>query len=591
MDNGQVFPGALPEIFSGWSADQLDLIPGDGFWTRIEQIAVKGEMTRGLDTAMRGKSSPRIWLFLHEPGRGELSAAVAMSFARELAFRDQAALLLDGDDREQALTRWSGRLEAEGWIDLARYGTSVLTSGVPMPFVGRRGYFLGVGSFAPTDVTGEEVDTLITRLRRQADDLLIVAPADGLGRMWAPAASIRVLCWDRQAMPAEGAGAVADGFAEAGCPLTAVVSFQDTEAAEEILVDQVLAEVDFPSEESVSVPETTDEVSEALVDEVIEEVAAEVDEDPIEKPVEEPAEELAVELAEDPVGEPRWRDLPLEGGDLGEEQDADDLEWVPPEPEPVPETRGETSRVFWFGALAAVIIIAAIGVYYFKFVKLPSEGHFEQVDVVGEARSTTGGSGDGDQAGSDAGQVHIPSTAADDSLGGSLGSSGIPAHADSLNTVPGVGDEVGVAEESGEALETSDPETLAKDIPQDTAAGVGQETTPAETLTQPTEDDVSEAVVFDMGPYEEPVGSKGWALHVYSLPDSSGTVKQVRELDRRGFTSAVRIFDLGEKGRWRRIYLGSFASRGEAKEAMPALLENLRVDWAKAERFSVSAPE
>ena len=119
---------------------------------------------------MQGKSSPRIWLFLHEPGRGDLSAAVAMSFARELAFRDQAALVLDCDDRDQALTRWAGRVEAEGWIDLARYGTSVLTSGVAMPFVGRRGYLLGVGSFAPTDVTGEEIDTLLTRLRRQADD-------------------------------------------------------------------------------------------------------------------------------------------------------------------------------------------------------------------------------------------------------------------------------------------------------------------------------------------------------------------------------------------------------------------------------------
>ena len=153
MDHQQDFPGGLREIYSGWSGSELDLVPGEGFWARIEQIAVKGEMTRGLDAAMQGQSSPRIWLFLHEPGRGDLSAAVAMSFARELAFRDQAVLMLDCDDRDQALTRWAGRIEAEGWIDLARYGTSVVTSGVAMPFVGRRGYFLGVGSFAPTDVT------------------------------------------------------------------------------------------------------------------------------------------------------------------------------------------------------------------------------------------------------------------------------------------------------------------------------------------------------------------------------------------------------------------------------------------------------
>ncbi len=146
MENQNGFPGALPAIPSGLEGGQVDLVPGEGFWARIEQIAVKGDMTRGLDTAMHGRPSPRIWLFLHEPGRGELSAAVAMSFARELAFRDQAALVLDCDDQDQALTRWAGRVEAEGWIDLARYGTSVLTSGMPMPFVGRRGYLLGVGS-------------------------------------------------------------------------------------------------------------------------------------------------------------------------------------------------------------------------------------------------------------------------------------------------------------------------------------------------------------------------------------------------------------------------------------------------------------
>lgn len=96
---------------------------------------------------------------------------------------------------------------------------------------------------------------------------------------------------------------------------------------------------------------------------------------------------------------------------------------------------------------------------------------------------------------------------------------------------------------------------------------------------------------FDMGPYREPVGGGGWALHVYSLPDSAGTANQVRELDRRGFRSEVRVFDLGDKGRWHRIYLGSFTTRSGAKAAMPALLEKLRVDWAKPERLTDSAPE
>lgn len=567
MENGQGFPGALPEIISGWSADQLDLTPGEGFWSRIEQIAVKGEMTRGLDIALQGQSSPRIWLFLHEPGRGDLSAAVAMSFARELAFRDQAVLLLDGDDRELALTRWSGRVEAEGWIDLARYGTSVLTSGVPMPFVGRRGYFLGVGSFAPTEVTGEEIDTLITRLRRQADDLLIVAPADSLGRMWAPAASIRVLCWDRQTMSAEDAGAVATDLAGGECPLTAVVSFQGSGVAEEKLVESVFAEVDHPVDEPAAVEPKPEDV----VLDVPEDPPVSLDEKIVDKPVEDPVEDPVEASVVDPIGEdetggePGWRDLPLEKDAFDEGSGGDEEGWENPLTIPERETGGETSRVFWLGALAAVVVLVAIGVYYFKFVRVPSEGHFKPVELAAE---TTPG---------------VPvamgpdSVAVADSLALAQAAfeQGAPGSSEQLELVPDDPDPVAVEDE---VVDTSADEIAAGD------------TVPA-VEEQETETAADQAGVFDMTPYEEPVGAKGWALHVYSLPDSSGTANQMKNLDRRGFNSAVRIFDLGDKGRWRRIYLGSFASRTEAKAAMPALLEKLRVDWAKPERFSTSAPE
>ncbi len=115
-----------------------------------------------------------------------------------------------------------------------------------------------------------------------------------------------------------------------------------------------------------------------------------------------------------------------------------------------------------------------------------------------------------------------------------------------------------------------------------------------ETVVEPkndSQDDVPPALAvpvptgFDMGPYRETVGAKGWALHVYSLPDSAATAKQVRELSRRGFQSTARIFDLGAKGTWNRIYVGSFATRTQAKQAMPALLKKLREKWAKPQKF------
>ncbi len=561
MDQQNGFPGEIPVIPSGLSAGELDLVPGEGFWARIEQIAVMGEMTRGLDLAMQGQSSPRIWVFFHEPGRGELSAAVAMSFARELAFRDQAVLLLDCDDQNMALTRWVGRVEAEGWIDLARYGTSVLTSGVPLPFVGRRGYLLGVGSFAPTDVTGEEIDSLMTRLRRQADDLLLVAPADSLGRLWAPAAAIRIFCWDRKTMSGEEAGAISAGFTEAGCPLTAVTTFQETGAAGALLVDEVISETE-------SAPEAPEPV----------EPSEPETEKPTDQEQTESESESEAETVPESTEDADWQDLPLEKGDGAEEPDLEETgleeEEEPDEEEPdlqegpVPER--ETSRVFWVGALVALILIAVATVYYFQFVRVPPEGPFGPINVVTETVSP--GSGGEEMSGGTADRGEVPaSTVGTDSLAVSLADSVVDDE-DTLGSSAVTGSERESVADSAASLEVATGEPDPAD-----------EVQPEAPVTPPAG--------FDMSPYREPVGAKGWALHVYSLSNSPAIAKQVQELDRRGFQSKVKSFDLGEKGRWFRIYLGSFASRSEARQAMPALLEKLGEDWAKPERIETSAPE
>ena len=125
QDNTGSVPGGLPLLTSGWGAKDWDFEPGEGFWSRIAEISAQGSMSEVMDDAMEGKSAPRVWLILHEPGQPELATAAALAFARELGSRDQAALVLDCDDQSQSLTRWAERLELEGWIDLARYGTSV----------------------------------------------------------------------------------------------------------------------------------------------------------------------------------------------------------------------------------------------------------------------------------------------------------------------------------------------------------------------------------------------------------------------------------------------------------------------------------
>ena len=360
-------------------------------------------------------------------------------------------------------------------------------------------------------------------------------------------------------MSDEEAGAISAGFTEAGCPLTAVTTFQETGVAGALLVDEVISETE-------SAPEVPEPVAPS--------------EPETEKPSaqEQSETEIEAETVPESSEDADWQDLPLEKGDGAEESDLEETgleeEEEPDEEEPdlqeepVPER--ETSRVFWVGALVALVLIAVATVYYFQFVRVPPEGPFGPINVVTETVSP--GSGGEEMSGGTADRGEVPaSTVVTDSLAVSLADSMVDDD-DTLGS-PGVtGSERETVADTVASLEVTTGEPDQAD-----------EVQAEEPDTRPAE--------FDMSPYREPVGAKGWALHVYSLSSSPGIAKQVQELDRRGFQSKVKIFDLGEKGRWFRIYLGSFASRSEARQAMPALLEKLGEDWAKPERIETSAPE
>ena len=64
------------------------------------------------------------------------------------------------------------------------------------------------------------MEALLARLRRQADDILMVAPADGLGKMWASHANIRLLCWDQAAGGISQSPAIGLILCAGGVPLT-----------------------------------------------------------------------------------------------------------------------------------------------------------------------------------------------------------------------------------------------------------------------------------------------------------------------------------------------------------------------------------
>ncbi len=537
-------PGDLPLFSSGWGAGEWEFGPGEDFWQRIARIGADSPLAEHMDSAMEGKSSPRVWLIMHEPGQPELSTTVALAFARELAARDQAALVLDCDDQSQDLTRWAERVEAEGWIDLARYGTSILTSGVAMPFDGRRGYLLGVGSFAPTDVTAEEIKQTVSRLRRQADDLILVAPADAIGELWAPVAGIRLLCWDRASRPAADIEGLVASFAEAGCPLTGLVGFglpmvpgQAAEATPEV------APV-VPAEPEVDDAVSADDFESPVGEDVSEEAAPA---DDVEAP---PAASAA------------------DGGDSAAREPAEtraDSGWVDaPEPESG-EVRGRgTSGLFWFAAIAAVVTVGIMGAYWFKYSRdVPGSNEVAVATVSQEPPAVveTPGLGPGDLANQD-----DPATGGEEEA---------VAPIDTIAVVTGEPAESGAEAVSGasgtdQAAVVSEVVEKPVAAPEDVKPAIG--TAPAEPG-------------FSMAPYREPVGRGGWALHLYSFPNTKGTEAEVAELHRRGFTTEVRVVETLAKGRWWRVYVGSFASKAEARAAAPLLKEKLRTDWANPTRF------
>ena len=189
-------PGGLEILSTGLNLAELDLHGGEGFWDEVARYARESSLETQVDASIGGRAAPRVWAIMESPGAGPTAAAAALGIARLLADRGQAVVLVDVDENEPSLTRWLGRTELEGWIDMIRFGASLHSASDSLPSDNRRGSVLGVGSFAPTGVTPDEVADLLARLRRQADDLVMVLPAKLRSQPWFEASHIKLLCWD-----------------------------------------------------------------------------------------------------------------------------------------------------------------------------------------------------------------------------------------------------------------------------------------------------------------------------------------------------------------------------------------------------------
>ncbi len=497
-------PGGLPVFTTGWGAGSIQFTDESTFWDKVNKLISDGQLGENLDSAMAGHSSPRVWLFLHEPGEAHLSVAAALNFARELASRDQAVLLLDGDDEEADLTRWAGRQEIDGWIDLVRYGSSVLNCGIPMPFEGRRGYLLGVGSFIPADVTGPEVKDLLDRLKRQADDILVTAPADAVGRLWAAEADLRLLCWDRSQRSASLVNNLLESFESVEIPLTGLVGF--------------------------GLPKDLDEEIVAIPGELLDEL---VDEAVVEDEYESTADDQG-------AAKVLFSSMSEEDEEMAEEEEF--------------AHRKGNSRVFWLVVVVSLLMISAASIYYLKYLKVPSGGMFP---VVTQNEETSGErpaveSSLGEEAPVESGNTSLPSGTSED-----------------LNDQ--------VTEQSTELPADGEDSEMGQIDP---AEAELLPDTPNEVVETPQPKNE-----FGMDPYISPVGGDGWALHVYSFPDSVRAEMEMGVLAAKGFRSTFRAVEFKDKGRWFRVYIGNFKTKKEANAARNALMEKLGEDWANPVRF------
>lgn len=588
---------------AGHAAASLQFEAGAGFWPAIEQLATGDAVAGQLDALLAGATSPRTWLVLHEPGEAQLSCVAGLMLARALAGRGQNVLVLDIDEDEAALTRWTGRDETEGWIDVARFGASVLGAGIALPFRGGRGTLLGVGSFRPTDATEGEIVSLVGRLRHQGDDIVLVGAVGPAVVPWAKLASRRVLCWDPAMRAQDQLAQVCHPFAASGVPLTGLVAFGDVVApAAAAVEDEVAAaaadqrealDASAESAEADGVGGDVDDVDAGAIDADATDAdtidADTIDADEEVEPEEVESEEVESEDVEPEDDEPEDDEPedvePADGAAVDEPLVITHGASVPPAPDmaaradagrPLPPppvftrdadlglgVEGEaprgTPRVFWLATGVFVVALLGVAWYWSEYVRVPPGGYFTpvatQVDSLTDqaSRIAAAGSRGSDAANGTDRQVAEAAglTSIDDTLS-DVRKATQPTTAQPAATQP-----------------AATPSLTPATVPAKLAASAPA-TTPGTTAP------------FDRAAYEAPVGQAGWALHVYSVPDSAGAVKECAGLERAGFQAAVRIVEIKEKGgRWWRIYVGSFPSKKAAEAAMPALLDKLKADWAE----------
>jgi len=257
----------------------------------------------------------------------------------------------------------------------------------------------------------------------------------------------------------------------------------------------------------------------------------------VEEEVEEEEEEVAATAEPAGVDEPVPADQP-------EVARFPQVNWGSP-----PPPRRRSSPVFWGLAAGLIVVVGAIGFWWFFLAGPPEEPPTRDLARL-QPQVPAGPATELETE-----VAHRPESGQTES--------------DQREPEP-VTDRPAELAPVAEAVSEPDREPTAGGESGSPAAVGGQEETP---------------VGSDADPFAVPVGQAGWALHVYSLASQDAADRQIVFLQRMGVRAVWRVTAVPDKGRWFRVYLGSFPSRQAAAEAIPGLQTRLGIDWAMPARF------
>jgi len=222
---GRHGPLGLPLYPTGFAVAELRLDSGPMFWEEVQRLSA-GEALAGFVTDhLEAPGAPRVCVILAPPDETAARAAAALMTARALGRRGRRVAVVDGDDLSPDLTRWAGRSDTEGWIDVVRYGSSPSAAAAVLPWAAPGGLLLGVGSYQPSRATGDEVRALAATLLEQVDVVLVSASTGDRGAVWATVPSLRVLCWDQAALDSSLCEVMIRDVGQLGDPPAAALVF------------------------------------------------------------------------------------------------------------------------------------------------------------------------------------------------------------------------------------------------------------------------------------------------------------------------------------------------------------------------------